>query len=471
MASGFASYEIARSGLFASERALNVTGHNIANLNTTGYVRQQAMISDSPYLVSAGANGINQVGLGANVQQIRQIRIHFLDIMYRKESMAYGYWETKKKTIQDIEAVLGDPMGEGLQNIMNQFWNAWQELSKEPESLTIRAVVRQRGEALTNTLNHIGEQLDKLKKDLISEIAVRIEEVNEITSQIAELNTIIYKYEATGGTANDYRDQRNLLADRLSRLVNAEISEVEGGYYLVKIGGYTVVNRETSVNLYLDEDATGGMSYKPKLEGWEVELPIKNGTIAGLIDSIGDVDETVGMLNKLVNAMVTKINELHNSGKTLAGTDGDDFFVPIKNGFPIDLRNIKLNDNLSDLNNIVASSVEKSGDNTIALKIANLRNEPLITDETGILSIDEYYETIIAKVGQKGDEAINIAENQYTLLMAADAKRQALSGVSLDEEMTYMIRFKFAYDASSRAFNAIDQLMETIINRMGLVGR
>lgn len=284
MAVGFGSYEIAKSGLFANERALNVVGHNISNLNTPGYVRQQAIIADLPYRTLQSKNGLYQLGLGADVQQIRQIRNEFLDIMYRKENMSFGYWEAKYKTIQDIEAVLGDPMAEGFQNAINQFWDSWHELAKEPESLTIRSIVRQRGEALTNTINHIGEQLYKLQRDLSSEIAIRIDEVNDITSKIAELNIIIHKYEASGGTANDYRDQRNNLADKLTRLINADVTETQEGQFHITIDGYTIVNREKNTKLHLEQSAKGEIWYVPKIEGLEVETPIKSGTLKGLID-------------------------------------------------------------------------------------------------------------------------------------------------------------------------------------------
>lgn len=487
MAVGFGSYEIARSGLFTSERALNITGHNISNLNTPGYVRQQAIIADAHYQVVQGKDRLFQYGIGSNVQQIRQIRNRFLDIMYRKESMSFGYWEARLKTVQDLEAILGDPIGEGLQGIMNQFWDSWQELSKEPESLTIRAIVRQRAETLVNTINHIGEQLDKLQKDLVAEISVRISEINKITSEIAKLNATIYKYESTGGTANDFRDQRNILADRLARLANADIEETAEGQFYVTIGGYSVVNREKSRELYMETSAGGISLPTVKISGLEVVLPLESGTLKGLMDSIdragetGDditssiisVCKTREMLNTLVGTMAEKINDLHKSGKTFKQPpgDGDNFFVPINDGNPIALGNIKLNSNLEDLNNIVASASGKSGDNIIALQIANLRHEPLIADETGMLSMDEYYQTIISKIGQCGMQALSVVENQDNLLRAAETKRDALSGVSLDEELTHMMRFKFAYDASSRAFNVIDELVKTIIERMGIVGR
>src|SRR5690554_1913478 len=170
MAVGFGSYEIARSGMFVNERALYVTGHNISNVNTPGYVRQQAMITTGPFHTMQNRNGVYQLGLGADIQQIRQIRNVFLDNIYRQETTTLGYWEARSKTLSEVEGILGEPMETGLQNVLNQFWDSWQELSKEPDSLTVRALVRQRGEALVHHANHLSTQLDKLQNDLNTEI-------------------------------------------------------------------------------------------------------------------------------------------------------------------------------------------------------------------------------------------------------------------------------------------------------------
>ena len=261
MASGFGSYSIARSGLYVNERALDLIGHNISNVNTPGYVRQQAMIKNAPfYAVSTNSKQIQQLGLGADLQQIRQIRNSFLDAMYRKENMTMGYWEARYKGVREIEAILADPMGDGLQDVMNGFWDSWQELSKEPESLTTRAIVRQRSQNLIHTINHIGSQLEKLIDDLGTEISVRIDEVNKITSQIAELNVKISSEELSGGTANDYRDQRNLLADRLTKLINADVSETIEGHMYITVEGFAIVKQNRNVELHLETDNQGKMS-------------------------------------------------------------------------------------------------------------------------------------------------------------------------------------------------------------------
>ncbi|MGI6668044.1 MAG: flagellar hook-associated protein FlgK [Acetivibrionales bacterium] len=257
MGVNFASYEIARSGLRVSERGLFVTGHNIANVNTAGYVRQQAMIKNAPYVTVPSKTGFFQYGLGADIQEIRQIRHAFLDNIYRQENTALGYWETRQKTFRDVEAIMAEPMEPGLQNALNKFWDAWQELSKEPDSLTVRALVRQRSEALVQQINHLGAQLDRLQNDLNTEIMVRIDEVNEITRQIAELNVTILRNEVTGDSANDYRDQRNLLIDRLTKLIKVDVIEMQDGQIDITVGGYFIVQKGVSTELYAAERNPG----------------------------------------------------------------------------------------------------------------------------------------------------------------------------------------------------------------------
>lgn len=670
MSVGFASYEIARSGLVVNERGLYVTGHNISNVNTPGYVRQQAMIKNGPVLTEYTKTGLMQIGLGADIQETRQIRHSFLDNVYRQENTTLGYWETRSKTFQDVEAIMAEPMDSGLQSTLNQFWDSWQELSKDPDSLTVRALVRQRGEGLVEQINHLGTQLDNLQKDLNSEVGVRINEVNNITSQIAKLNVTICQNEISGDNANDYRDQRNNLIDRLSKLVNADVTEMQDGQVDITLGGYFLVHKDTSTNLYAAERNAGDIFYVPKLEGTNTEVPLKSGIIKGLLESRGEVSGAIGgiengtpntkadvtfvvdisdtsglnmtdvqkqilsyaaeinkkglnfnfrlvttygdsvisntpydvsqysdftadvgalsqvagttatgdftnvfkafgamtfrpndnkyavvftndnatgetagyntilnnygvkasvvtdtgtdwnlataatggiqytgvstaatvggdivanvdlnitripsslnivsdmraRLNALVNTLTREVNYLHKSGMTMGNTPvaGADFFTTINSGRPLEMGNIRLNPNLSDLNNIAASTTGDNGDNSNALNIANLRNVPSIQDFSGVLSSDEYYQSIILIMGNKGSEAMNINDSQDKLVKSADASRLAITGVSMDEEMTHMMKFKFAYDAASRALNVIDSMMDTIISRMGLVGR
>lgn len=472
----FSSYQIARSGLNVSERALNVTGHNIANVNTTGYVRQQAIMETSPYrTISVGLNSM-QVGLGVDIQQTRQIRHIFLDNMYRRESTTLGYWKARSETLQDIESILAEPFGEGFQSIINEFWDSWQELSKEPQSLTARALVRQRSESLISHVNHIGEQLNTLQRNINLQIKDCISQVNDITAQIAKLNTEIAKQEVTGDSANDYRDQRNLLVDKLCSLVDVDVTEMPDGQLAITLGGYYIVNRDKTTNLSEARSDDDTRILVPVFEGTDEVVPAKNGMIKGLMDSNDVIDEVRNRINYLINTIATEVNKLHKSGKTLdvPPQDGSDFFVPENPAIPIEMGNFALNPIFYDndgLNKLVTSVEGDSGDNTIALQIANIRHAEIMYDGSNILSIDGYYQNFILDIGNYGAEASRIYENQQKLVESADANRQAISGVAMDEEMANMMKYKFSYDASSRVLNIIDDMIETVILRMGLVGR
>lgn len=674
MAVGFASYEIARTGLMVNERGLYVTGHNIANVNTPGYTRQQALITTGPY-----KNEITyQLGLGADIQQIRQVRHIFLDNIYRNETQLLGYWESRQKTFDDIQAILGEPMEKGFQDAINQFWDSWQELSKNPDSLTVRAMVRQRGESFLHFVNHLGSQIDRLQRDLDSEIRVRIDEVNSITREINRLNLEILKVENYGDRANDYRDQRNLLIDRLSKIIDVEAYEAQDGQMNVISGGYFLVSKGLVNELYADEVKTGDVFVSAKLKGTDTVVPIKNGIIKGLMESRGEVpgirgseengspydkidlvfavdtsgddvldetyqavidnidaiveqykekgidvrlgviefdgagvaaptffssspadvanfkarmvldrdldsaagatsmsldalqsaagisyrsnairqvvvltnenpdldnfsvadtiralqqndivvdviadDATFGAifrpiandtggffhddddatindkiiaisgemrdqiygnihdtwniipdlknrLNLLINTLAREINSLHRTGFTLDGNLGGDFFTAIDSAYPMEMGNIRLNPALSNLNSIVAAGSMVKGDNTIAKAIANLRNTPIIGKGADLVSFDDFYRSTILAIGNRGGEANRISIDQIKLVEAAENYRQSVASVSMDEEMANMMKYQFAYNASSRVIGVIDNMIDTIINRLGI---
>ena len=290
MSSSFTGLTTAITGMNSNQKALEVTGHNISNLSTKGYTRQQAILAtaNSQYIVN------NWVEMGAKVQEIRQIRNSFLDSIYRREANALGYWEARYNSVKDLEAILGEPMLDGLQNILNEFWNAWQELAKSPESLTVRALVRQRAEALVYHLNHMGYQIDKLQDDINTEIIKRIDEVNNITKQIAELNKLITKAENAGNRANDYCDQRNLLLDQLSKLVKVEVYEHQDGHMDVLVGGYFLVTRTEHTRIIAAQNAPFSHFVTPVLEGTGIEIDVGMGTIKGLLESRGIVSGAKG---------------------------------------------------------------------------------------------------------------------------------------------------------------------------------
>jgi len=191
-------------------------------------------------------------------------------------------------------------------------------------------------------------------------------------------------------------------------------------------------------------------------------------TVDETLDIISSVKK---MLNAVISVVAREVNRLQLSGKTLTGNDGGVFFEPIEPSLPMEMGNIRVALAMKDLNNIVASATDANGDNRIALAVAHLRNENLMTGYTQTLSIDDYYQYIILRVGNMGHDAEQISENQRALVYAADNDRQSIMGVSLDEEMSNMIKFKYAYNAATKTISVINDMLDTLINRTGITGR
>ena len=262
MAVGFASYEIARSGLTFNERGLDVTGHNVANVNTLGYVRQQAIAADSFYVKNNAKYGYGQVGVGVDIQQTRQIRHKFLDSIYRYENSKADYWDIRSRTFSEVENILGEPVNMGLQSLLNRYWDAWQELSKDPSSLTARSLVRQLGESIAFEMNNIGAQFDRMQLDLDAQFCDGVEQLGELCKKAAELNRLIKSVQVTGEAPNDYMDARNLIHDQISSLIDCEIYERDDGMYDVISNGVYLVYRDSAKRLVTMQTPETGMFHK-----------------------------------------------------------------------------------------------------------------------------------------------------------------------------------------------------------------
>lgn len=518
MASSFSSYEIARSGMHVNHRGLFVTGHNISNVNTQGYVRQQLMIRDN---ISVNV-GKFQVGIGASVEQTRQIRNQFLDNIYRDESQLLGYAEAQSKVIQDIQAIISEPFGSGLNQIMDQFFQSWHELSKEPESISTRAMVRQRAIVLVDSINHMAEQLDKIQEDLNTEIRLIIDDINDAASKISNLNMKIAGVEGTGDMANDLIDERNNLLDKLSKLVDIDIIEKNNGMVDITLGGVLLVNGTKTNQMVADYNGpqSNFLTAKWKKDNPEEQpvVQLKSGTLKGLIEARGDVlgfkgsiengslpkevddvdyDSTTDLytfdpdassapkglipnlrrgLNILVNILARKVNQIHSQGVGLDGSTGNSFFTKKDESLAFEIGNIQINPDFNGdegLNKIAAAQTGAlPGDNLIAQQIVDLRrNNHLFRMKNLVLNIDDYYNSLITWVGSVGQESERIFQNQYLLVSQIQNKKEAISGVSMDEEMTNMIKYQHAYNASARLINVVDEMIDQIINRMGIAGR
>ena len=453
--------EIGKRALMAQQLSLNLTGHNIANVNTPGFSRQSAIMETNlPMLTTLGS-----LGTGVDVTEIRRLRSVFLDQQFRSESHKLGQWGFLSQTWNQVESIYNEPDETGLSGALDSFWNSWQDLANNPESEAARVAVREQAVMLADSFHHVSGQLKDLRDSLNKDIETTVQQVNAVAAQVADLNQLISTAELTGHTANDLRDRRDYLVDQLATWVNVTTIEQDDGSLTVLIGGMGLVDGNSSLNLGLETQSSGSaVTSRIFFEGTGIDLDTPGGVLEGMIESRDNIAvERQDELDQLALGLVEAINEVHRTGYGLGGDTGIDFFDPDTTGAAdIDLNSMILN----DVNYIAAGLNGEMGDNSNALNIAALRDS--LTMKGGQATFGEFYSSVVGRIGIKSQEAQNVQQNQLALLSQIENARQSLSGVSLDEEMANMMKFQHAYEAAARVISVMDSAMDTIINRMAV---
>lgn len=508
MRSTFMGLETNKRGLYTQQSALYTTGHNISNANTLGYSRQRVNMQATAGFPGVGLNAGTMpgfLGTGVEAGSIQRIRDSFVDQQYRQESNKLGYWESRSKAIGQMEDALAEPSEYGLQKSLSEFWQSLQTLAANPENGGARAVVVERGEAVADSFNYMHKSLSEIQTNLGKEIGFSTTDINSIMEQIVNLNKQIAQVEPNGYMPNDLYDARDMLLDELATYVPIEVSyEKSGGRALpIAEGTVTVSIKTNGTSIKVIEGKefskisvdgadsegnpsgpmtgfkfTGGPADNTTLT---VDNMQKTGSLRSTIDSFGYIEgtETKGLypdmlaeLNKMAEAFANEMNSIHSQGTDLKGNPGGNFFDATTPGQPFTAENIKVSDELKKNPDRLAASDSTEaevGNGKIAKKLADLQFKGL----TGLggANIQSYYSGVIGKLGVDGKQAVNMTTTSVNLLGAVSNRRDSISSVSLDEEMTDMIRFQQAYNASARMITVIDETLDKIINGMGVVGR
>ena len=454
-----AGLEIARKALSAYQLAISVYGNNIANVDTPGFSRKRPILEES----EAVSLSFGRVGLGVDTEAIRRMRDVFLDSSYRREYSQLGKYESMEQTLAQIEEVFGEPSDIGLGSMLEEFWNSWQELANQPESASTRMLVIGKATSLCESLNRISARLSDLRRSVDEEIRGQVEVVNSLAGKIAALNAVIVRAECSGAEASDLRDQRDVLLDQLSQIVDISVFEQTDGSASVRIGSETLVERSGSVRLGVLTRADGNMSVTDITwgDGTRVITPT-GGRLGGLVASRdATIPRYLASLDEVARGVVENVNAAHAGGYDLHGTPGVEFFDP--DG--VTASTIGISDAIRGNPDLVAASADGSegnGDN--ALRIADLRLEGLFGTD-GAPS-DQYYGSIIGELGIEASRAAASREGEELLLGEIETRRESVKGVSLDEEMTNLVAAQHAYEAAVRLITVIDELMETIMSSL-----
>lgn len=572
------SLYIGASGLQTSQNALNTTAHNLSNIDTTGYTRQQVQQADRTYLtISVDPDSVSnkQTGLGTLYSRVKQVRDDFLDKTYRKESGRSMFYEVSTEVLEEVEGQLGELNGEAFQETLTDFWTAIQELSKDPASSVTQGLLVQKASEFVERASAVYEGLSSYQDNINAQIKGYVDTINSYGEQVLALNDSIRAIEAGGvERANDLRDSRNLILDELAELVDISYSEDVFGNVNIQIEGVDFVKQGTCYEIGLDVDGTTGFytpywpqnasyvvmsdgSKKYNIDGAEVfdltreissDMNTDVGGLKAMLLARGDhranytdietdydsVSQSVIMniqaeFDQLIHNVVTTVNGilaeasgLQTGNLTLADgsvmenvryvevdTDG---YLRAEDGSPIQLfskittdgyskvtaldangnkteywvyneEDSTKQDSLYTINNLTIDNelmqtpamlgfrLEDGSEDTAtaeALKAAFEEEaytlNPNVKKKTSFV---DYYSDLVAQVANSGSAYKSIYENQANTVESADSARQQVVGVSSDEELSNMIKFQNAYNASSRYINVISEMLEHLINTLG----
>lgn len=528
MRSTFAGLETARRGMTTQQSALSVTGHNIANANTPGYSRQRVNFVQTESFPPVSMNRPQipgQIGTGVTAGSVERIRETYLDVQYRGESTKSGYWGARASALSAMEDIMNEPSDVGLSKALDEMWKKMQDVASNPQNSGARDVAITQASAVADTFKYISDSLSGIRTNLDSEISLAKDSINSLVSQINSYNEKIASLEPHGLLPNDLYDARDNLVDQLSQFVNIRVTPVGSGGQALDIatGKYTIdivsntgatvgtlidgrtltaYNLEVGKNSegFVDRINIGGKIENGVLVGGR-DISVENmadGTLKGHIEAYGydrnmdpAISENVGLypdmmdqLDKLAYSFVKEFNAVHRQGYDLSGNTGKDFFVDFpdlsgaNNQYKDAAKNIKLGITLGS--EIAAGATTGAGNNENAYKLsdvitkgfAQFDNTSNIPNKLGMKGdLKSFYGGMIGTLGVIARETnIKMETADYTMA-SVDTNRQSVSGVSLDEEMTSLIKFQHAYNASARNITVIDEMLDKIINGLGTGGR
>jgi flagellar hook-associated protein 1 FlgK len=445
---------IARSALVARRAALDATGHNIANANTEGYTRQRALIVASAPLRTAQGD----LGTGVTFEHLERVRDRFLDASLRRESGGLGEFRTLQDILGQAEAVFGEPSDQGISAALDQFWDAWSDLSNNPTDASARSLVQGRGGAVASRLQGAANRLGDLASDVKARLNDVVGKVNDIATRLANLNAQLAEAESGGRTSPDLRDARDRLVDQLADLVPVQVIEHPGGGVAVVAGGTLIVDGAGTQKLSVATDAGGQTVVRP--EGATLAMATGTGTVGALLALVNDrLPALRSALDQLTAGLVGAVNEVHVTGRDASGNIAGAFFDPSG----VTASTIRLSPGVTRSALAIAAGASGApGDNAIARAIADLRENGVPAFDG--ITIGTIYADLVTALGAQSQDTKIRTSAQETLLADATARRAAVNEVSVEEEMLALIDHQQAYSAAAALVRTANDMMDDLLN-------
>lgn len=453
-----------------SQTALQTVSHNVANKSTEGFSRQRVEMEAN---VPVG-HGNLRIGTGARPGAVNRVNNSFIEKQMEREGSNLGQFDAKADLMGRVEQVYNEQVNKGLNQFMAEFFNSFRELSNNPESLASRANVKESAEFLTKDFQRVHQQLLDIQNDADYRITTTVQEINQYSREIAQLNEKVTIVEMQGGRANDERDRRDLLVKKLSERINVRYGESKDGQLTITAGNNALLVSGTAHRDLEVASTPAGTNkregnveifYKPtdKSNAINVTQQMKGGAIGGYLNVRDEVaNRLIGQMDELAFKLANEVNSIHMQGFDKRGNPGQAFFEPISTPAEASQRLRVSEAILRDPGRIAAGAEPNApGDNRIANELSVLQYKKAMPNDS---SFDEFYGSIVGTVGIESQRAISGRDSQRDIVSQLKNIRESISGVSLDEETTKMIEFQKSFDASARLIRAADEMMDTVLS-------
>lgn len=553
------SFYVGLSGLQTGQNALNTTAHNLSNIDTEGYTRQQTLLATRRYNTlkkDYQAVSNQEIGLGVLYAASRQVRDVFLDKTFRKESGRSAFYEVQANSLEEVENLLGEMEGENFQKTVSDLWTAVQELAKDPGNSVNQGLLVQSCSAFVDRSKAVYQALEDYQNNLNRQVYDKVTKINEYGKQLVELNDKIRQIEITNTRinnleinerANDLRDTRNAILDELSKLCDITFEEAIDTNVSVQIEGIDFVKMDRFFEIGLDVDETTGFytpfwpqnaQYRVMADGSK-QYDIRNAEVFDLSREISsDLDTDIGELksillargdhradytdvkdanynstvsqsivmnvqgefDQMVHNIVTAINDIMAKTEYMKDVNGEplqmfkkittDGYVmdtdpasPTYNQWVLKPEDESYKDSLYTVKNLMINVTLQQNPGRLSFRTADQRIDYDTAEALKLAFTEEkynlnpnvkktvnfidYYQDLVAQVANSGYVYRAFATNQEATVEAASYAREQVVGVASDEELSNMIRFQNAYNASSRYINVIDEMLEHLIDKLG----
>ncbi|PZF59620.1 flagellar hook-associated protein FlgK [Curtobacterium sp. MCSS17_008] len=471
MASTFGSLATAASGLAAARAGIDVTGQNIANAGTTGYTRQRVTQSSVPAVQTGFVRGTAALaGQGVSVDGIARLGSLTLDAGLRAATGASSWAQTRATALSTLEGGLQEPGKNGLSAKLDAFWSSWGDLAAHPDDPGAASSVIAAASTVASTLASGSKAVDDQWFTVRGTAATQVGQLNDAAAQVADLNGRIRSTLASGGNANELLDQRDQLTQQIAGLAGGTVRTNGDGTVDVLLGGNPLVQGTTARSVALDGGARLADGQPVTLRwtsGSESTVTLDGGSIGGALSLLapasggtgGPLAEASAAYDRVATRLAATVNAEHAKGTTASGTTGAPFFAvgagagaaQALSVVPTDGSGLATRNATGQLDDSFADALSRLG--TVAG------------------GADSAWATFVGGVGSASRTAASESTLTGLALTSARTQQQSGAGVDLDEENVNLLSYQHAYQGAARVLTAVDEMLDTLINRVGLVGR